>query len=184
MKNLTSVWILGASVAAGPVFATTNVQEAAQGVQTKTYEMLGKDTTTVSFESSSSDLSDWEKSNLRSVVEAAKRDQKVEKVIVAAWSDEDYPASDQKELSDSAKELADERAKAIETALEEYGADNVEVHSMAERPNWFADTFNLRSAQIKRGTAAEGAAQDEQANKIGETLRNKGGPGKAVVIVR
>ncbi len=54
---------------------------------------------------------------------------------------------------------------------------------MAEQPDWIAKSFSLSDAKIKGETTPKDA-EDAYVMEVGKKLRDKGGPGKAVVYVR
>jgi hypothetical protein len=138
--------------------------------------------TTINFDEKSAELSGGEKTTLRSVVNAVRKDDKVQKVIVAAWSDRQLPNNNDAKLPEADQELAKQRMDAVAKALTEMGVGEVETYNMAENPNWMSDVFNTKDAQVKDVVRKDKKA-DETANVIGAKINEKGGPSKAVVIV-
>ena len=181
----TGLWVL---VAAGLLFGTaapaeTNVKAQAEKLQAKIYELLDKDITTVNFKKGSSNLSNAEISSLKSLVTAAKKNGVVEEFVVAAWSDQEYPTAPDQKLTVKQRDLADKRNDQIKNVLKEADSGTVSTYSMAERPSWIAKTFNTEDAQVK-GAGKNSSADDQAEIHIGKRLRDKGGPSKAVVVVK
>src|SRR5690606_38329831 len=104
-------------------------------------------------------------------------------VVVAAWSDREFPESKDKTLSDADRKLADKRAESVKTALRNMGLAKIETHSMAEHPGWLARTFNTKDAQLK-GEGKVKNSDDLVVAELGKKLREEGGPGKVVVFLR
>ncbi len=156
---------------------------AAQDLKSKFYELLGKDTASISFTAGSATVSEGERKNLAAVVAAVRADANIATAIVAAWSDKNYPESEGQELSKADRKLAYDRAKATEKVLQGLGVKSVEIHSMAERPTWLGKLFNTEDAKLK-GEGVLRDANDQLDHDIGKILRNNGGPGRAVVVVR
>lgn len=163
--------------------ADTTVSSTVQDIKTKFYELLGKDTATVAFKSGSSVLSESERQNLAAIVSAVRMDATVSSAIIAAWSDKEYPATKGERLSESERSLADARLAVIEGSLLSLGIKNVETHTMAQHPSWIGKLLNTKDAKVKgEGTVED--ANDQLATEIGQVLRDKGGPNKAVIIIR
>jgi hypothetical protein len=165
-----------------PVFADT-AGKAVQDLKTKAYDLLDKDVTTIKFGNGVSTLTANERGQLKAVVDAVRDDTKVDRVIVAAWADEELPSGKDAQLSQAARDLADLRAKNVKAVLGELGVDKVDVYSMADQPGWIAKAFNTNEAQVK-GEGKVADANDEAAAKLGKLLRDKGGPSTAVVVVK
>lgn len=160
----------------------TIVEEAKGKIRVDIFEVIEKNSDAVTYDQGKSDLTDAEKKDLQAFVSKMQAQAPVEKFVVAAWADADYPASGE-ELPKEARKLADERAKKVESALKEAGAEKVDAYEMTKRPNWFQKAFATESAEVKGG-ARQDMWTDDVMMKVGETLRAKGGPGKTVVVAR
>jgi len=186
MKNLKlscGIMAIAGLFGAAPMPASGDAAQKLEDTQTKIYELLDKDITTVKFNRDSAVLSDSEKSSLRSLVEAAKANKNIDRFIVAAWSDREYPASKDQKLSKTERDLAKNRMDTIQAFLKDVGAKDVDTYSFAEHPSWLARVFNTEQAQIK----GAGKVKDEEERivaDIGKRLRDKGGPGTGVVVVK
>jgi len=167
----------------GPAMAEPSMSAAVQDVRTKVYELFGKDTATVSFESGRANISEEERRNLAAVVSAVRADATIASAVVGAWSDKDFPGNKGQQLSTSERRLADERVAAVKDLLINLGVSSFETYTMAESVSWMGRLFNTDDAKVK-GEGRLGDANDQVAAEIGRVLRDKGGPGKAVVIIR
>ncbi|HYX34559.1 MAG TPA: hypothetical protein VE954_15765 [Oligoflexus sp.] len=147
-------------------------------------DRMDKEALTLTFPKGSAELSASDQVRLRELMPTWKTQKDLDKVIVAAWSDQAYPVEKGARLSDAARDLAERRAEKIENFIEAFtGADDVDTFSMAEKPNWFQKTFATDAAQIK------GAANNRQVDSLNEDrihkiLDSKGGPSKAVIILK
>lgn len=162
--------------------APTVVKEAAGTIHYDIYDIIDKSSATVTFNQGKSDLSDAEKKKLQEFVTKMQAEAPVEKFVVAAWADADYPPTGES-LPKEAKKLADERAKKVEDALKQAGANKVDAYEMTKRPNWFQKAFSTETAEVK-GAARHEPWTDEVMLKVGDKLRTKGGPGKVAVVAR
>ena len=154
-----------------------------QDIKVKTYEILGKDTATVSFAPGSSDLSESEKKNLAAVVNAVRNNANISSAIVAGWSDLDYPQTKGLKLGKAERTLAEARIKKVKSALIDLDVKLVTTHSMAEHPSWLGKLLNTEDTKLK-GEGKITDANDHLTEAIGKIMRENGGPGKVVVIVR
>ena len=135
----------------------------------------------IEFGAGSSKLADSDKAALRAAVRDVLQKHPVRHVTVAAWSDKQLPAQGQK-LGDTDRGLARERAAVINEFLKsEMEISDVDTFNMAENANWLARTFNTKDAELKSVfTRAEGSPVKKAEFR---TIRAKGGPSHAVVVV-
>ncbi len=131
MKCLKSTFVVVAVSALGSLSFAQEGSKVVEKIQTEVYDILDKDLTAVKFEKGSATLTDTERRTLRAMVTAVRDDTKVENIIVAAWSDSQYPAKEGAKLGDAEKKLADQRAANVKTVLTDLGVTNVQVYSMA-----------------------------------------------------
>jgi hypothetical protein len=139
--------------------------------------------TTVKFEKGSATLTDTERRTLRAMITAVRDDTKIENIIIAAWSDSQYPAKEGSKLSDADIKLASQRAENVKTVLTELGASDIKIYSMAEHPSWIAKTFRTEEAKVKLSLNGK-HIEDRKAEVIAQTLQSEGGPSSVVVIVK
>ncbi|MGE0173977.1 MAG: OmpA family protein [Oligoflexales bacterium] len=165
------------------LLAGTSYAAGLETVQQKVYDLMDKDISSITFSKGDASLSASEKTSLRSVVNAVRDDDNIDKIIVATWADEQLPTNRKIELSKSAKDLAEKRGDNVKDVLKELGASDVEIHSMAEQPLWIEKVFGTDDAQVKDSLAGK-KVDDREPRKIAEILADKGGASKAVVIVK
>jgi hypothetical protein len=182
MKTRTSAFVLALGLAAGPAFAA-DTQTVTQDVKTTFLDLINKDSVNVGFKEGTSAVSKDERSDLKATVDAVRKDTKIARVIVAAWSDKEYPAGKEEALKASDKKLASDRASNVKAVLSELGVSNVETYTMTEKPNWFEKEFNTDDAKVK-GAGKVKDSDDQVTTEIGRLLREKGGPKSVVVLVR
>ena len=180
---ITATVALGAAYPLSGALAAGKTQSTWQELKTKLFETFDKQTVTVNFKTGSSAVDESELSDLKALVAANKHEAKIDRVIVAAWADKDYPTEKGAKLSAAEVKLGDGRAARVKELLHKLGVANVDAYTMAEQPNWIQKAFNLSDAKIKgQGVAKD--AEDNYVQEVGKKLRDKGGPGKAVVYVR
>ncbi|MBY0314748.1 MAG: hypothetical protein K2Q26_04475 [Bdellovibrionales bacterium] len=135
---------------------------------------------TVDFEKGSATLSPSEKQELRDLITSTKAKNKIDKVSIAVWSDQERPVRG--DLSAADRKLADQRKEAIKDAIEGIDDDlSVKAYSMAEGTNWLARTFNTRDAELDSVFAKKDAEIRREDFKV---FKNDGGPSKAVVVLK
>jgi len=93
----------GLALSAGSVMADST-PTTSEKVQAKVYELLDKDMVAIKFASGSTKLTEGERGSIRAFVAAAKNNGKIDKFVVAAWSDEEMPKGDNK-LTDKQRHL-------------------------------------------------------------------------------
>lgn len=147
------------------------------------FDQLDRKATTVYFDEKSSLLPEIEKLRLQDWALTFKQNTSTPKVVVASWSDKNYPAEPAKSLSKADKDLADRRNASIKQVLSDAGLGSVETYNMAVRPNWFQKAFSMDSAQIK-GEAKDHHWDNKNEDRIAAILKRRGGPSASVIILR
>lgn len=189
---------VGLALAANAFAADDTVGESAkkagESAMTGVMGAMEKNTVEVDFEKGSAKLSDMEVTELRSLIKAARDNGKIEKIYVGAWADKSFSEGKAADYSDADKNLAKERAKAVEKVLDEVGAKDVEVVNLADKPNWFAQTLGTEDSKIKdtvagkdvtKGKSADDVSkEDREMAAVGKTMKSEGGASKAVVVVQ
>lgn len=186
VKSTTLKVLLAAGLASGvaaPVLAADTVAKTWQEMKTKAFEAFDKQTVTVDFKTGSAVVDASEVSDLKALLDANKRESAIDRIIVAAWADKDYPVEKGATLSETERKLGDARAARVKDALQKLGVANVDTYAMTEQPTWLNKAFNLSDAKVK-GEGQTKDAEDAYIQEVGKKLRDKGGPGKAVVYVR
>lgn len=157
---------------------TTGTGEMAQtGVE------MGRDYTVITFERGSDQLTENEKSNIRTLVDKAKALGEIENVRIVAWSDKQLP-SGREELSKADRDLAKARLDNIENFVKkDLGLRGVKSYSMAEHKNFIARAFNAAEEELRSIFGRRGAETDVNQEEM-KVIKEKGGPMKAVVILQ
>lgn len=162
---------------------TTGVGETGTDQMARTNVEMGRDYTVVTFERGSDQLTENEKSNIRSVVEKAKALGEIENVRIVAWSDKQLP-SGREELSKADRDLAKARIDNIENFVKkDLGMRGVKSYSMAEHKNFIARAFNAAEEELRSIFGRRGAETDVSQEEM-KVIKEKGGPMKAVVILQ
>ena len=184
MKHVLKLTVLGLALVAGYAQAQTAapaVQVGEGRIQYKVYEILDKDMTSINFDNASNKLTAAELQKLSNFVATTKNEAKLDTILVAAWSDKDYPSTGK--LSSAEQKLAGRRADAVKAALKKAGASSVSTYNMTERPNWLQKVFSTKTAEVKGGARTH-ALTNDVVESLGKRLRSDGGPGKVVVVAK
>jgi hypothetical protein len=170
----------GASGASG-AYAQAVVEKNEIRIVDQIYQILDQDMVKITFDEGSSTLSNSSMTAIADFVKATKDESKVERYLVASWSDKEFPTKG--ELSSSQRKLAASRAERIKSSLSAAGAAKIDTFEMTKQPNWIQRAFSTETAEIKNKGMS--ATHDEKLLKeIGQRLRNNGGPHTAVIIAK
>lgn len=110
----------------------------------------------IEFTPGSSVLSENAKTSLNSVMDQARKDGKIDQVIVLSWSDHEYPSPSMKKLSKPQTELAEKRNKAVENYVKNIRSVDVDTYNMAAQPNALSKWFNTTDKKLKDSFVAAG----------------------------
>ncbi len=110
----------------------------------------------IEFNPGSSVLSESAKTSLKSIIEQARVDGKIDEVIVLSWADEEYPSASLKKLSKPQTELADKRNKAVKNYVKTIRSVDVDTYNMASQPNALSKWFNTTDNRLKDSFVAAG----------------------------
>lgn len=131
------IFLQGALVA----FATAMVVNA---------DKLGAhDAIVVEFSESSSLLLDSEKDKITEWVKAMNALSPIDKVLVAAWPDQEAPKNGEK-LSAQDRQLAEDRLKTLEQYIQTLGIKKISTYNMARSANWFQRVLDAPQARVRR----------------------------------
>lgn len=109
------------------------------------------------FKKGSSSLTTDAKGDLQRLIDEAKKTGTIKEIKVITWGDKDYPSTETKKLSSAEVKLVKERNKAIEDYIKSYDrSPDVDLYSMAERPNLLQDMLNTSDARIKKNLETAG----------------------------
>lgn len=165
--------------------SNTNTGQMREDAKSQSYQISEKDITTITFSPASAEVSEEAKSTLTALGQKIKNDNTIDNIVVAAWSDQDFPMSKNAKLPEKDQNLAKDRAKNLKEVLNEIGLKKeIETYSMAENPGWIARVFQTDEAQLKRSMTENVKSKDASIEEIAQTLKNNGGPSKAVVIIK
>ncbi len=182
LKSIITAFSLLIAVS-GTNFALAQIMIEKQEARTvgPTYQAIAKDVLTIKFDENSDTLSDSSLTALSNFVKETGSVAKVDRYLVAAWADKDYPAKGK--LSSGQRKLASNRADHIKKALEASGAANVDTFEMTQGPNWIQRALSTETAEIK-GKGLSASENQKHLKETGQRFRNHGGPRTAVIIAK
>lgn len=177
-----------------PVFAPAvihaeagkTLKDAGQAIRTAAYDITDKNSVTLSFDAKSATLTDSQKNQLKALSDSFASDGKVRDVVVAAYSDKNYPKG-KDTLTKQERDLAAKRGDAVKAHLSSIGRKSVTIYNMAEKANWFERKLVMKDAQVKREATekADNVSNDDAFfEALGRHLTSVGGPGKVIVLMR
>src|SRR4051812_38892194 len=98
--------------------ATADETTAPKG-ETALFEATEKNLAVVHFSPGETDLTQTDQNALLDTVNSAKKAGKVDEIIIAAWSDKEYPATKDQKLTRADEKLADKRADTVKRFLKD-----------------------------------------------------------------
>jgi hypothetical protein len=104
----------------------------------------------IQFKPGSTVLTDNAKNSVNALMDQAKKEGKIDEVIVLSWADEDFPSQNLKKLSNKQRELAEKRNKVLTDFIKSGRSVSVDSHNMAERPNAISKWFNTEDNKLKK----------------------------------
>lgn len=123
--------------------------------------------TEFTFAKGSARLTDDAKSNLRGIIDSARKNGKVDEIKVITWGDTEYPSVHTDKLSKTEVDLVKKRNQSIEKFVESYNKDlDVDLYSMAERPGAIQRLFGTSDARIKRSLETAGVPNTDSSVKM------------------
>lgn len=177
----TKLALLAGLFVASGAHAQAVVEKSQATIAERTYQILDKDLLKVSFEEGKATVSNASLTSIADFVKATNAESKVDRYLVAAWADKDFPAKG--ELSKAQRELAASRADHVKKALEAAGASKIDTFEMTKQPNWIQRAFGTETAAIKdKGPSV--TASEKLLKEIGQRLRDSGGPRSVVVVAK
>lgn len=157
-------------------------EETPSKVSQAVAEVGGTYYTVIDFPQGKNALNDIEKQKLRQLAGAANARGDVKEIQVLAWADREYPAEGQK-VGKNDKKLADDRLSAVKDFFKKdlQAKADVDLHNMAQRPGFFAETFNSQDNKTKTSFENIGAAPNDVGSRQA-LVGNKAS--KAVILVK
>ncbi len=171
----------------GTTFADNALTDVGQAARTTLYDITDKNSVSLTFDAASATLTDSQKSQLKSLLDAANRDGKIENIVVAAYADKNYPKDQKDSLAKVDRDMAAKRGDAVRAYLTGVGAKSVAIYNMAEKANWFERTLVTKDAMVKgeaREKADDVSRDDAFFESLGRHLTKDGGAGKVIVLLR
>ena len=110
----------------------------------------------IKFNEGGSTLSKSAKDSLRAALSEARREGKVDEVIILSWADKNYPSKKLKSLSKKQRDLADNRNMRVKEYLKSLEDVDVNSYNMAERPSSFSKLFNTADNELKNSMLEAG----------------------------
>lgn len=122
--------------------------------------------TEIQFKKGASTLTAESKNKIRKLLEMIK-DHKVDAIKVITWSDKEYPAEDQTELSQGQQILVRQRNTRIKNFISQQrkGDFEIEMVSMAERSGKLKELWGDADARLKKSLEAAGIPNSDDPQK-------------------
>lgn len=133
----------------------------------------------ITFDKSSSSLTDAHKETLRAAINEASQAGKIAEVKVLAWSDKEYPSPTGKQSREDVK-LAKKRMSDIKSYLKDLKVSDVDTYNMTERPNALQKLFHTKTEKVKNTTEMAGAAPTADQTGL---FDNKAQASKSIVMI-
>lgn len=137
---------------------------------------------TIEFEKGSSKLTPISQQNLNALAARANQDgREIEEIKVLAWADKEYPEKVDKNPNTKDVILAKERAKSIESYLEEdlHNGTEIESFNMAKRPNLLSKLVKGDDYAVKEAFERSGATS----TKLDDGSTSYSKASRAIVII-
>ncbi len=189
LVKMVAVAIAGHLVFGFPVFGQgvkNDVKRSASDLKAGFFDLFDKNSIDVNFDNGSSALSEGEKSDLTALIKGQDKNVKNLKLVIASWSDEDYPATTNKDLSDGSISLADKRGEAVATFLRTHKFAEVEKLNMAKHENRLLQWWGTEKSKVKDAVEQPTTKPKTEKSWVqyeAEVVRGKGGPNEVVVLV-
>lgn len=184
-KILITFFGMALSVSAYGQTTSEKASQIIEKTETSINKSLNKTSEIVTFKKGSAHVSNSEASSLRALVKSWHLNNSEHKIYVAAWADRELEKSNQKELSSSEIALAEKRAKAVETVLKGMKIKGEVVRiNVAEAPGVFAQLIDPSKSNVQTKADTGDSSDSVSDNKTGESLHDKGGPRRVVVLLK
>ena len=120
----------------------------------------------VDFPKGSANLDATDRGAIKDLVAKSMSRGEVDEIKVLTWSDQEYPANKNLNVSSRQKKIADNRNDKIKKFLKStYPAIDVTVYNMATRSNAFQEMFNTSDSRVKTGFNEANANVSDKASK-------------------
>lgn len=155
---------------------------AQENAQSALYELFDKDVTHVNFARGGSALTEAELRNIQAFYKSASSEGHITRIMVTAWADRVGQSSGDK-LFEGQVRLAQKRAEAITKVLSELSGKPLSIFNAADDINWLEKAFPRKRPDMESTAKDRTKAQDNHALAVSKTIEDKGGPGRALVII-
>jgi len=172
---------------ASPAFTQEKtIDKAATEAKKLMYQIVDKSDYTVNFKKGSSAVDQSSANSIKALLESLKDQLTGATIVVGAWSDRDFPLDQKVKLSAADGKLASSRADAVANYIKKLGVTtDVEKVNFAEQNTLFSKFFSLGSdAPEIKDAIQNGVSDSQKVAAVAKTMRDQGGAGKAVIVVR
>ena len=168
--------------------ASSNAEDRMKDAEVRSkefyYWVVDKSTYTVSFDERSSKLSQTAKNSLKALFLSLSSEVHDGEIVIAAWSDKDFPMKNESSLLGPDRALATARANVVKDFVQKQRQDlAIVTMNMAEQNHVLAPLLEGSESQVKAAMQS-GETDSRKTAAISRELKSRGGPGKVVVLVR
>lgn len=148
------------------------------------YTIVDKTNYTVDFKKGSSTVSQSARNSFKALFNSLKGELVGGEIVVAGWSDRDFPMNPNVKLSAADAKLAEARINNVKKVIKELGLENtIQTINLGEQNSLLEKLFAGNEEQVKE-TMQNGETDSRKIAAISNKLRSDGGPQKVVVLVR
>lgn len=131
--------------------------------------------TEMKFKKGASSLFPAATKKIKTALDDAAKNVKIESVTIVAWSDSELPSDEQKELDDASVELAAKRGETLKKFVESIVPKvSAEVVNMAKRPGKLKKFLKTQDARVLAAFESVGVAHADSPNKTAESKASSG----------
>lgn len=163
-------------------------ESAAQKIDVKVkqalYTIVDKTTYTVDFKKGSSTVSQSARNSFKALFKSLKGELVGGEIVVAGWSDRDFPTNPNVKLSAEDETLAAARIDSVKKVIKELGLKNtIDTVNLGKQNSLLEKLFSGNEEQVKE-VMQNGETDSRKVAAISRKLQSDGGPQKVVVMVR
>ena len=168
----------------GNVLAQTTSDKIDVKVKEAFYTVVDKTNYTVDFKKGSSAVSKSAQNSLKALFTSLKGELAGGDIVIAGWSDKDFPLNPDTKLTDGDKKLAAARIENVQKVVKNLGlANDIQTVNLGEQNTLLGKLFSSTEQQVK-DQIQQGETDSRKVAAITKTLKSDGGPHKVVVLVR
>lgn len=148
------------------------------------YTVVDKTEYTVDFKNGSSVVSQSARNSLKALFKSLKGELAGGEIVIAGWSDRDFPESPNTKLSDADGKLAAARVDNVKAVIQGLGLKNdIQTLNMGQQNSLLEKLFSGSEEQVKE-VMQNGETDSRKTAAISKSLKSNGGARKVVVLVR